>query len=252
MDKEEEDEKIRRKDAYENLVKFVRKTIIEEGNFVCISEISELYVKLQQESNLEVKGEINKNIKQRLIKTFGDSLSFCAVNNRSSEIVYSTSASRDITRNLFKTEKDIIRDTTNIIKSKVKEMDSLSTSCPASANEIRNKFVKIPHELELFLQTLFGDSAKGDLLVQSIEQDLIYNSTNGRKKTVKHAQLGILIRKTGSKYLIETLNRLGHCTSYKTNVIETHFRETHIANRNEVYIPKGIISSNHVRFIYNK
>ena len=88
--------------------------------------------------------------------------------------------------------------------------------------------------------------------MQSIEQDLIYNSTNGRKKTVKHTQLGILIRKTGSKYLIETLNRLGHCTSYKTNVIETHFRETHIANRNEVYIPKGTISSNHVRFIYNK
>ena len=147
MDKEEEDEKIRRKDAYENLVKFVRKTIIEAGNFVCISEISELYVKLQQESNLEVKGEINKNIKQKLIKTFGDSLSFCAINNRSSEIVYSTSVSRDITRTLSKTEKDIIRDTTNIIKSKVKEMDSLFTSCPASANEIRNKFEKIPPEL---------------------------------------------------------------------------------------------------------
>ena len=86
--------------------------------------------------------------------------------------------------------------------------------------------------------------------MKSIGQDLIYNSTNGRKKTVKHAQLGILIkRKTGSKYLIEILNRLGHCTSYhETNALETHFSETQITNRNEVYIPKGIISSNHVRF----
>ena len=80
-------------------------------------------------------------------------MSFCTINNRSSEIVYSTSASHNITKNLFKTEKDIIRDAANIIKSKVKEMDSLFTSWPASADEIRNKFVKIPPELELFLQT---------------------------------------------------------------------------------------------------
>ena len=71
-----------------------------------------------------MKGEINKSIKQMLIQTFGDSISFLTINTRSSEIVYSSSASRDITKNFSKTEKDLIRDAANIIKSKVKEMKS--------------------------------------------------------------------------------------------------------------------------------
>ena len=91
-------------------------------------------------------------------------------------------------------------------------------------------------------------------LVNSIAQDLIFAATGGEKKTLKHIQLGISIKhKTGSRNVIEWLNRLGHSLSYKeVNVIETSLAEEH-SNLEEPrkYVPNNIQPSTMVTFVYD-
>ena len=70
-------------------------------------------------------------------------------------------------------------------------------------------------------------------LVKSLGQDIIYNVTRGKLKTAKHSQLGVFVkRKTGSRLLIDFLNRLGHTISYhEVNSLETSFSEKQVENQ---------------------
>ena len=68
-----------------------------------------------------------------------------------------------------------------------------------------------------------------------IAQCLMSASTNGKIKTVKYLELGIFLKcKTGSKLLINRLNRLGHSISYdEVTLIETRFAELQINQQSE-------------------
>ena len=57
----------------------------------------------------------------------------------------------------------------------------------------------------------------------SIANDIMYNTSRGQIKTIKHVQLALGVkRKTGSKKVIEWLHSFGHCISYaEVNAVET-------------------------------
>ena len=89
-------------------------------------------------------------------------------------------------------------------------------------------------------------------LVKSLGQDIIYNATRGKLKTVKHTQLGVLVkRKTGSRLLIECLNRLGHSISYhEVNSLETAFAEKQVQHQLvQAYVPPGVQPSTFLTFV---
>ena len=52
----------------------MRQTLIENRQFSTVSRLSALYAKFQVERNINVKGVLHKDIKQRLKQEFGDSL----------------------------------------------------------------------------------------------------------------------------------------------------------------------------------
>ena len=85
--------------------------------------------------------------------------------------------------------------------------------------------------LQSFLQILLSkkktDSARVMRLTTSIGQDVIYAQSKEKKTNNKHLQLGIITkRQTGSRFLIESLNRLGHSIGYdEVNNVETYFAE---------------------------
>ena len=96
----------------------------------------------------------------------------------------------------------------------------------------KNKAVElIPDSLFSFLKWIFedsteetsgvtldknlSDSKRTNRKVTSIAQDLIFAVSNGRQPTPKHIGLTVAIKHlTGSKALIEILNRLQHCIGY--------------------------------------
>ena len=76
--------------------------------------------------------------------------------------------------------------------------------------------------------------------IKSISEDAIFSSTLGRKKPQKHLQLVIAIKSlTGSRKVVEVLNRLGHCVSYSTTEeLETEL--TYEANKTNDVTPFGM------------
>ena len=72
------------------------------------------------------------------------------------------------------------------------------SSWPPAEKEIDSERMIIPKTLEYFLEILLYGTEKKTL--QSLAQDLIYNCSNGTKKTVKHIEVGLCAkRKTGSE-----------------------------------------------------
>lgn len=107
--------------------------------------------------------------------------------------------------------------------------------------------VQIPEILKTFVSYIIGgpDIRRGNTDIKarrakSIASDLVFAATSGKKKPSKHLQLGITVKTlTGSRKLIEVLNRLGHCTSYHT-VEETETELTFHAHTSENMTPYGM------------
>ena len=95
-----------------------------------------------------------------------------------------------------------------------------------------------------------SDSKRTNRKIISIAQDLIFAASNGRQPTPKHIGLAVAIKHlTGSKALIEILNRLQHCIGYLDLLrIDTSITNTIIQNTTEdgVIIPSNVISGTFV------
>ena len=104
------------------------------------------------------------------------------------------------------------------------------------------------------LLTTGTENKRTSRLVKSIRQDILYNSSNGRIKTMKQLQLGVFTkRKTGSKLLIECLNKLGHSVSYyEVNRFETFTAENESKNAClQNYVPNNVQPSSFVTFVFD-
>ena len=144
-----------------------------------------------------------------------------------------------------------------LIKSKIEELPR-STSWPANPDDLQQEKVQIPHMLELFLTTFLTNetvpSERVTRLVKSLGQDIINNVTRGKLKTAKHTQLGVFVkRKTGSRVLIDCLNRLGHTISYhEVNLQETGFSEKQVEHQLvREYVPPAVQPSTFLTFVYD-
>ena len=120
---------------------------------------------------------------------------------------------------------------------------------PLTINSLKNGQGETPLALLQFFQVLYtGESAQPEnervqRLVQSVSDDVIFATTRGRIKPGKHLCLGLGLKSlTGSRRVLEILNRFGHSVSYHTvETIETQMA-TEISDRNQA-IPDGLTKS---------
>ena len=117
---------------------------------------------------------------------------------------------------------------------------------------------KITISLKLLLKLIFRSNPckESDRLKRLIDftgQDIMFNATSGRVKTVKHIQLGMFLkRKTGSKEIITCMNRFGHSLCYSELLqLETNIAEKETSTNSQDYIPKKIEKENSITYIYD-
>ena len=121
--------------------------------------------------------------------------------------------------------------TAEIIREEIVKGPSSFLRWAPYAEEMDDKCVVMPVLLQLFIEIILSKnhpvSQRVSRMTNSIRQDIICNLTKGNQKTVKHVQLGIVRkRKTGSKFMINSLNRFGHSVLYdEVSNIETIFAE---------------------------
>lgn len=116
---------------------------------------------------------------------------------------------------------------------------------PITSDAVMSGQGNIPKELLDFFHVLYtGSSSTQDdrveRLVNSVSDDVVFVTTRGRTKPSKHLSLGLSLKSlTGSRKVIEIINRLGHCVSYHTvEELETDLA-TNITNRGSS-TPDGI------------
>ena len=138
------------------------------------------------------------------------------------------------------------------------QLPKTKTPSPTTVEKLKECSPQIPAQLQLFFTTLLGvtiPSFSGnqretkvtiDRKVTAMASDAICNVTNGTVKPWKHTVMGLGCSSlTGSKLVMQILNRAGHGISYDdTKGIETEFAYT--VQQEERDAPDGICLEPHL------
>ena len=112
--------------------------------------------------------------KKKLLKCFGDKLSFFQRTPGSLELVYGTKDCKDKT---LQTKESVIKDVASELRAFIEELETTS-GWPPDPEHIRQGDIKIPELLQLFLRNLFTTespvSERVHRLVKSLAQNMIY------------------------------------------------------------------------------
>ena len=247
-------ERALREKCFEKLKNFVEQEVIQNGEFLRLTNIAEYYGHLQDDAKLKRIGLIVRNLKQRLLKAFGDRITIFQKSQGMPEIIYGT---EEVKLNLDSSLKKV-KEIGRLIREELMNAPEIYSCWPPTEKELLQNEFEIPPFTEAFLISVL--SAKGkktertSRLISSIAQDLMYNASTGRKRTKKHVQLAIATkRKTASISVIRWLNRFGHIISYdEVNAVETKLAEDQIRNVNiRKYVPNSIQPSTFVTFVYD-
>ena len=178
---------------------------------------------------------------------------------RESEFVYHKSVPIDEDERswfFLKVEEKVLK-LADIIRSDIEQMDVPFSRWPPLPEEVDYHHVKLLKLLKLLMNSLLSKSfpvaERVERLPYSLGQDT-YNMSNRKTKTIKHVQLGITAkRKTRSRLMLDSLNRLGHSISYdEVNNVETSFAEVNVKNQsNRSFVPNNVQPSLFVTFVYD-
>ena len=109
---------------------------------------------------------------------------------------------------------------------------------------------EIPDNLHTFFIHLIGGpnpcrntSIRKKRRIRSTNEDVIFATTSGQKIQAKYLQIGHAMKSlTGSKKVIEILNRLGHSVGYNTiEEVETELTLTFDGTKEKRLTPDGMI-----------
>ena len=151
-----------------------------------------------------------------------------------------------------------IENSAKSIKEEICSMSQTYQSWPPSQNDLVSCKTVIPPLLSTFSSLLLTSKKRvgkrKKSRINSICQDIIYTTTNGRMRTSKHVTVALSIkRKTGSKDIITWLNRYGHIISYdEINFVETDLAEQIMKNKNlRSFVPSQVQQFRFVSFIWD-
>ena len=244
-----------REKCFEDLKSVIRDQIVEDGDNITLSELSGMYAELQEKLGLEIVGTQNRNLKERLKKAFGNQLSFHQKSIGLPETIYNTEKFNKV--RLYD-PIEIVKEAGRIVRKELSNCPDIYTEWPPNEKELLKNRFETPSYTEALLRAILTSNAskteRSSRLVDSIAQDLLYNSSNGRKRVPKHVQLGLSVkRKTGSVNVIRWLNRFGHCISYdEINSTETKLAEEQAHSKTaRAYVPNNIRPGSLVTFVYD-
>ena len=161
-------------------------------------------------------------------KYYSEKLCIVSGNKRKANILYGSSLSLgeavqklDIKGDDMKTK---VRDIALLLREEINRAERFPLSNNLKTKDIKRGEVTVPELVTNFFQNLIGvpdvrrwESNFKKIRIKSMSEDAVFAATAGLKKPQKHLILGIALKNlTGSRKVIEIMNRLGHCVSYHT------------------------------------
>ena len=133
-----------------------------------------------------------------------------------------TSAEACLLLNRFGESMEKIRCTAMMLRTEILSIPFSNPPSPMSVHTLKTSYM-IPEIIVLLFLTLFSGLGTLDAQASDVVQrkalasasDSMFNCTRGRLRPWKHNELGLgLSTLTGSKTVLNILNRVGHCISY--------------------------------------
>ena len=192
-------------------------------NAKCQMTVSDLVEKMSEICGVDAYSSIH--MKKKIIEYFGDSIIISELNGKQNVITFKDTAEailhdfyhRTVKGNTELETKMIIRTAAKLISSEIKDIEINKEQYP-SPNDImlmEANLECIPEKLQLFLKHVI-DIKGSERKVASIGQAIVQASAP--RSVIEPLQLGLgvqLHHHFGSRYLIDLLNSLGFCCSYR-------------------------------------
>ncbi len=121
----------------------------------------------------------------------------------------------------------IKKNVAKILRKEIKNTLNTFQQWPPSEDEFLSSETDLRSNLKVLLTALLTDkiqtSAGKEKKIDPLGMDIIYCVNNGSERTTKHVLVSLQVkRKTGSKEVVNWLNKLGHGISYdKVRYLET-------------------------------
>lgn len=217
--------------AFQRVVNFVKDEIITEKRTHLLSKLLDLYsIEYTGAGALQSDADryTAQNLSKKLLGHFGESITIRLLNNRDGNIVYNANLSFPEARERMLDDKyKTIRDAALQLRAIIQSVPKTNTPVDISISSLKAVAPNLPEPLLLFYRTLYQgcdeeyDSTERKVMASA--SDMMYNTTKGRVQPWKHTVLGIGIGSmTGSKQIVQTLNRFGYCISYdQVKALET-------------------------------
>ena len=242
------------KKAYEALSSYLKETVIKNKELLLLVDLNRYYQHLLTEFGGEEVINVtsrSQNLEERIKKHNGDDTLISSGTSRKGNVVYSASMSlKEAVRTVdFKINdlKRKVRETALMLRKEIFRAKKPLLPKDLKLSDTEKEEVEIPELISIFCHNLIAgpDSRrwKGGrkaIRTQSLCEDVIFIATSGQTKPKKHLMLEMTMKSlTGSRKVIEILNKLGHCDNYHS-VEEIEIEMTFEANKEGVLTPHGM------------
>ena len=192
---------------------------IEEKKVLRFQDLVFIMKEYLEKNKQELKQSTKRHLRRNLEKSFKDNLKFLMVHEL---YVYPAILTvEEAVKNLIEKQNGgdevfLLTRAAACIRNEIKEMDD-NIPWPPQPEDLKPDKFRMPDTLGHFLTTLSSPmtSGRAERLKLSIAQDIVYNLTKGRIKTLKSILLPSIIKTlTNNAEVINILNRLGDGVSY--------------------------------------
>ena len=251
-----------------NVMCFVQSTVLDERELVTLQRVSEVHEKYLGEGEKKLD---KRTLSDRILKRFNGQVSMWSPKYEDAFFFNNEIEKGEIIELMFKKLEKVkkekskntvseIKNVAKVIKKKIKNLPDTYTRWPPTEDELISCKTAIPQELELLITNLLTTipisrlSERKKSIISSLCEDIIYNSRAGRFRCSKQTKLAFCIkRKTGSKTLVEWINKYGHGISYDdVNYLETTLAMDQMHQKSiRSFCPSMILPSLFVTFVWD-
>lgn len=189
-----------------------------------------------------------RSLADKIMKAYPDKLNTCCINTRRGIVIYNARLSEEAAIRRAHFDEHSVQEAAFYLRSLILKMQRSQDDLPEpiTVEALRSGQGPPPDDVLAFFRVLYTDSSKPsgnehiERLVQSVSDDVLFTTTRARSKPGKYLCMGLGLKSmTGSRKILEMMNRFGHCISYHTTErLETELA-TEISNRNHA-TPDGM------------
>lgn len=269
-------------DAYEEITSYVKKAVFDEARVVFMSDLLSMFNQKLQDLGVKQPSYRSEKLKKRLLKQYGDALSFWQPRDLTkSEVIYDSAipTGQIVESGLqsaeptpspedklskkpnLESESATLHHAAKFIRRTLLDVKS-TVSSPPKPGDFEEDKVPIPDSIYNFLacvlhgEAVYQPSPRINLPISahrqvlSIGQDLTHAISRGRVKMQKHVAVPMIVRNlSGTADLITMLNRMGHSLSYtQAEEMETAVAED---EENERSLPSSSLRKSFATFCWD-